>query len=192
MLILGLTGGIGAGKSTVAQVFQSLGLPVYNSDYWAKYLTQHDPDIRQNLIKWFGESIYRSGELDRTYLAQKIFTNPENLERVNGLIHPRVAQHYQNWLKEQKTDWCLKESALLFENHLESQFDKIITVYAPVELRIKRVLNRDKHRTRADVLAIISKQSNDDLKIQKSDWVIYNDERPLLKQIIDIYQQLKY
>lgn len=191
MRILGLTGGIGAGKSTVAYVFENLGLPVYKSDYWAKYLTQHDPEIRRKLIEWFGKAVYKAGKLDKTYLAQKIFQGQNILERVNTLIHPRVAQHYRDWLNHQQASWCVKESALLFENNLQTDFDKIITVYAPIEVRIERVLKRDRQRERSDIEAIIARQSSDDLKMEGADWIIYNDGRPLLKQIVEIYEQLR-
>lgn len=190
MKLLGLTGNIGAGKSTVAQIFKDLGLPVYNSDYWAKYLIQTDPHIRKMLVEWFGAEVYQADKLNKIYLSRQIFQSGSNLRRVNQLVHPRVAEHYKVWLTQQQSKWCLKESALIFENNLQANFDKIVTVHAPLQLRIERALRDDSQRKIKDIKAIVAQQSSDEFKMAKADWVVYNDGRPIREQVLKIHEAL--
>ncbi|RXQ94418.1 dephospho-CoA kinase [Ancylomarina salipaludis] len=190
-LSIGLTGGIGSGKSVVADFFSLLGVPVYTSDAEAKKLMQTDITIRESLIEVFGDSVYsESGELNRAELANIIFNDDEALKKVNTIVHPQVRLHYQAWLKEQgQVPYVIQESAILFDTGLYKNFDRIITVTADPEIRIQRVMLRDKC-TRQSVLERMSKQVSEQTKIDLSDFVIYNNSELIIPQIISIHEQL--
>jgi len=190
-LSIGLTGGIGSGKSVVADFFSLLGVPVYTSDAEAKKLMQTDITIRESLIEVFGDLVYsESGELNRAELANIIFNDDEALKKVNAIVHPQVRLHYQAWLKEQgQVPYVIQESAILFDTGLYKNFDRIITVTADPETRIQRVMLRDKC-TRQSVLERMSKQVSEQTKIDLSDFVIYNNSELIIPQIISIHEQL--
>lgn len=135
MKIVGLTGGIGSGKTTVAKQFQALGIPVYIADDEAKKLMNRSKIIKRKLKALFGDEAYKDNTLNRPFLADKIFNNAENLEKMNAVVHPKVASHFKNWVKKQIAPYVLKESAILFENGAYKDCDLIITVTAPLELR---------------------------------------------------------
>lgn len=172
--IVGLTGGIGSGKTTVAQVFESLGVPVYNADEEAKALMQSSDVIKQKLIHLLGENCYKDGQLNRSFIASKVFSDSELLEKINAIVHPQVAIHFELWFSKQHTPYIIKEVAILFETNSQHLFDFIITVTAPVETRIRRVMERDQ-KTKEEVLAIIENQLPDSEKINQSNFVIKNN-----------------
>jgi len=190
-LSIGLTGGIGSGKSLVADFFKLLGIPVYNSDWEAKNLMQTNSLIQETLIKAFGEAVYfENGELNRSELAKIIFNNEEALKKVNAIVHPQVRLHYQEWLlKHAKAPYVIQESAILFDTGLYKNFDNIITVTADEAIRINRVVKRDSC-TKESVLERMSKQISEKEKIAKSDFVIYNNTELVIPQIIAIHNQL--
>lgn len=169
--IVGLTGGIGSGKTTVAQMFKSLGVPVYNSDEEAKLLMQSSDVIKEELIQLLGENCYKNGQLNRSFIASKVFEDAVLLEKINAIVHPKVATHFEQWYSKQNTPYIIKEVAILFETKSQHLFDFIITVTAPEEIRIQRVMERDQ-KTKKEVLAIIDKQLPDSEKINQSNFVI--------------------
>ena len=172
--IVGLTGGIGSGKTTVAHIFKSLGVPVYNSDKEAKSLMQSSEVIKQELIQLLGEDCYTAdGQLNRSFIASKVFEDAVLLEKINAIVHPKVATHFEQWFSKQNTPYIIKEVAILFETKSQHLFDFIITVTAPEEIRIQRVMERDQ-KTKKEVQAIIDKQLPDSEKIIQSNFVINN------------------
>jgi dephospho-CoA kinase len=190
MVIIGLTGGIGSGKTTISKCFESFGIPVYVSDYEAKALMNRSKVIKRKLIQLFGESAYKKGKLNRAYLASKIFKDKALLTKMNAIVHPKVASHFKRWLKKQEAPYVIKEAAIIFENNLERQYDYIITVVADEDLRIERVMKRD-NSTLKKVKSIISNQLADAEKIDKSDFVITNNKlEPAKKQATDIHHQI--
>lgn len=181
-LQIGITGGIGSGKSMVAKIFALLGIPIYDADTEAKKLMTSDEVLMQSIVEAFGEaSYYKDGSLNRSYLSRHVFNNSENASLLNSLVHPRVSNHYQNWAKEHAIfPYVIKEAALIYESGSYEQLDKVIVVYAPKALRIDRTLRRDPQRTKEEVEAIIGKQWDDAVKIEKADYVIYNDDSELV------------
>jgi dephospho-CoA kinase len=190
-LQIGITGGIGSGKSTVCRIFQTLGVPVYDADSRAKSLMTTDGILISQIKKEFGVLSYRSdGTLDREYLAQA-FHDKKKLELLNSLVHPRVAYDYEQWMEVQESVYVLKEAALLFEAKSYLALDKIIVVYAEEELRVKRVLQRDVHRSRQQVIEIMRNQLSDEEKLKQADYTIINDESSLvIPQVLNLHQKL--
>lgn len=188
---IGITGGIGSGKSLVCHIFALLGVPVYDADSRAKTLMTTDGILVSQIKKEFGVLSFRAdGSLNREYLAEHVFGNPDKLKILDSLVHPRVGEDYAHWVTEQTSSYVLKEAALLFEAKSNQALDKIIVVSAPEELRIQRVLQRDKHRTERQVKDIIRNQLEDDKKVKLADYVILNDERtPLIPQVIALHKQ---
>ena len=192
MLVIGLTGGIGSGKSTVAKMFEALGIPVYYADDEAKALMHRSKIIRRKLIQKFGEEVYQNKQLNRAYLASKIFKDKEALAYVSSVVHPKVAQHFKRWIKKQNAPYVLQENAILFENGSYKNFDKIITVTAPLETKIKRVIKRD-NTNREQVLSRINNQLSDSEKINKSDFVITNTNlKETQEQVEDIHHKILF
>lgn len=182
--IIGLTGGIGSGKSTVANLFKSKGVPVYIADTEAKKLME-SRNIITKITNYFGNDILVNSKIDRPKLAKLVFNNPEKLSELNNIVHPEVQKHFQNWLKNKKDfPFVIKEAAILFETGGNKQCDKVITVVAPQELRIQRVKERDKV-TREDVLERIKNQWTDEMKISASDFVIENIDIENTKTKVD-------
>lgn len=175
MVVVGLTGGIGSGKTTIAKCFASYGIPVYIADDEAKALMNRSKVIKRKLIKLFGKSAYKDEKLNRPYLASKIFNNKSLLEEMNAIVHPKVASHFKRWLKKQDAPYVIKEAAIIFENNLQNQYDFIITVVANEDLRTKRVIKRD-GATKEKIKSIIANQLSDEEKIRKSDFVIENND----------------
>lgn len=173
MKIIGLTGGIGSGKTTVAKMFSKLGVPVYIADTEAKKLTNSSKEIRRELISLLGEESYLDGVLNRKYVADKIFNDKTLLEAVNKIIHPEVAVHFKMWAAKQKSAYVIKEAAILFENGSYRNFDKIILVTAPRELRIARVAARD-DSSPAEIEQRMNNQWSDAKKIKLADFIIEN------------------
>jgi len=173
--IIGLTGGIGSGKTTIANYFKSLGIPVYIADDEAKRLLD-DSKIQQKIIEVFGENIIENNKVVREKLAAVVFQNPEKLNALNAIIHPAVKEHFVNWLSQhQENPIIIKEAAILFESGTYKDCDKIITVVTPLETRIKRVISRDE-TTKEAVLNRVKNQWTDKMRIAKSDFVIKNND----------------
>lgn len=178
-LRIGLTGGIGSGKSTVAQVFAVLGIPVFNADAVAKHLMNSDASIRQQLTELFGEATYENGLLNTKYLAEKVFTDSYQLQRLNAIVHPVTIAEAEAWFAEQSSPYAVKEAALLFEAGTAAGLDMIVGIYAPEHLRIHRVIQRD-NTTREQVLQRMHKQIDEAIKMKLCDVVFVNDEQELL------------
>lgn len=143
MKIVGLTGGIGSGKSTVAQMFKDLGVPVYHSDSEAKQLMTTTPKLKKAIIALLGKEAYKDGKLNRSFIARKVFKDTQSLQALNALVHPEVRSHFLQWVKQQSAPYVIQETALLFENEAQDQYDVILWVNAPVPLRLQRVMARD-------------------------------------------------
>ncbi len=190
MLKIGLTGGIGSGKSTVAKVFESLGVPVYKADDEAKKLMATDPQLIDLIKKHFSEEVYKEGKLDKTYLASIVFNNKEKLELLNSLVHPFTIEDGKLWMNRQQTPYAIKEAALLFESGSQGEFDFIVGVYAPETLRIHRTIQRDK--TDKELVRLrMQNQIKEEIKMKLCDEVLINNEQELLvPQIIALHEKL--
>lgn len=187
---IGITGGIGAGKSLVAEIIKAMGYPVYNSDERAKELTESNPKIKEGLIHLFGEEIYQNDTLNKFALAQAIFSDESLREKVNALIHPIVREDFNLWTLAQNNSLVFNESAILFETGSFKNFDAIILVYAPKELRIKRIMKRD-NCSENEVLKRMNSQFSDEEKYQLTEFRVLNDEQtPLLVQVEKIILNL--
>jgi len=173
MITVGLTGGIGSGKTTIAKAFKALGIPIYIADDEAKKLMDTSKVLKRKLILLFGEAAYKGNKLNRPFLAKTVFNDKELLEKMNAIVHPKVAKHFIKWKNKQKAPYVIKEAAILFENGSYKNYDYIITVTAPEKTRIERVLKRDNTNIKK-VKAIIANQWKDDKKIELSDYVIVN------------------
>ncbi len=173
MRIVGLTGGIGSGKTTVAKMFEELGVPVYNSDIQAKRLMQSSAKIKNKIKDVFGPQAYIDGTLNRAYLAKLVFNNKELLQKLNAIVHPEVRKHFLKWAEKQDSPYVIQEVAIIFENSSESLYDKIILVTAPEEHRLDRVMERD-GGTKADIMARMANQWKDVEKVPLSDFVVEN------------------
>ncbi|WP_452226503.1 dephospho-CoA kinase [Lacinutrix cladophorae] len=174
MKIVGLTGGIGSGKTTVAKEFNKLGVPIYIADDEAKKLMNRSKVIKRKLIALFGEDAYKNEKLNRPYLAKLIFNDESLLKKMNAIVHPKVAQHFKRWLKKQDAPYIIKEVAILFENGSYKHCDYIITVTTAIDTRMERLLKRD-NTTVSKIEAIMNNQWKDEEKIALSQYVIYND-----------------
>ncbi len=189
-MIVGLTGGIGSGKTTVAKLFADLGVPVYNSDIEAKKLMQKSIAIRKKITQLFGEESYHQENLNTQFIAQKVFGDKEALKKLNGIVHPAVRRHFSNWAKRQKYNYVIQESALIFESGIQEKYDKIILVVAPVEIRINRLQERD-NTTRKQLLQRIENQLPDAEKKGLADFIIENIEIEKTKlKVSKIHTQL--
>lgn len=191
MLKVGITGGIGSGKSTVCKIFEILGIPVYYADERAKFIMEHDARLIAALKKSFGESIFfPGGQLDRGKLASIVFRDSEKIAILNGLVHPSVAEDSNNWIKAQTSAYILKEAALLFESGSYKQLDLIISVTAPLELRISRVMARD-GSSHKEVLNRINNQWPQEKKDELANFVIVNDgQHALVPQVLKVHKQI--
>ncbi|MCC5928412.1 MAG: dephospho-CoA kinase [Cyclobacteriaceae bacterium] len=191
----GITGNIGAGKSLVCKIFFMMGVPVYDADSRAKSLMKNHPVLKDSIVKQFGEEAYtKEGEINRGYLASKIYNQAEAREKLNGLVHPVVAEDYKNWCElnvEKGYRLTIKEAALLIETDSYKNLDALILVTAPDELKIKRTLLRDSFRSKEEVEKILSSQMPDILKAKAANYVVINDDKNLLlPQILEIYHKL--
>lgn len=189
MLHIGLTGGIGSGKSTVAKVFQTLGVPVYDADAAAKKLMNESPILHQQLKEAFGEETYINNVLNKAYLSSKVFGNEIELKKLNSIVHPVVIKAGEDWMNAQTAPYTIKEAAIFFESGSAGGLDYIIGVYTPKALRIQRSMQRD-GSNRAQVLARMEQQLDEEIKMKLCDFVISNDEQTLvLPQIIALHEK---
>ena len=189
-LRIGLTGGLGSGKSTVAKVFEVLGIPVYYADLEAKRIMNEDAGLRAEITRHFGENSYVGNQLNRTYLSSIVFENKEKLALLNSLVHPATIRDSKEWMEKQTTPYMIKEAALIFESGSQEYLDYVIGVSAPSHLRIQRAMKRD-NLTRGQVQQRMSKQIEEVIKMHLCDFIIYNDEvKPVLPQVLDLHKKL--
>ncbi|MES2514652.1 MAG: dephospho-CoA kinase [Bacteroidota bacterium] len=190
-MIIGLTGGIGSGKTTVAKLFETMGCVLYNSDEAAK-LAYYNPKVKQQVIELLGENAYINfHEIDRNYISKQVFSNKSLLEKLNAIIHPAVKENFIQFQKTYASAMILKESALLFETNIYKDLDKIILVTAPLETKIARIKKRNTFSDE-EINKRIKAQWADEQKIPLADFIVLNDgSKPLIPQVIDIIQKLK-
>ena len=188
MLKIGITGGIGSGKSTVAKAFEVLGIPVYYADDAAKRLMNEDGKLKEKIQLQFGNEVYKNGQLDRKHLAEIVFTSPEKLALLNALVHPVTLKDAEKWMQQQSTPYAIKEAALIFESGAQEHLDHVIGVTAPAPLRIQRTMQRD-GITREEVIARMDKQMDETIKMKLCDFLIKNDEQEmLLPQVLRLHE----
>lgn len=189
-LKVGLTGGIGSGKSTVAGIFKVLGIPVFDADAAAREIMGKDVKLQQAIMRTFGDEVYAGGQLNRKLLAGIVFNDAFKLEQLNALVHPATIRASEQWMQQQKTPYAVKEAALFFEAGTAADLDYVIGVFAPKPLRIHRVMKRD-NVTREEVLTRMSRQIDEDIKMRLCDFVLENNERDLLiPQVLQVHQTL--
>ena len=187
---IGITGGIGSGKTYVAAVFQSLGIPIFYADIQAKKLMTSSEKLIKLLKEEFGNDIYKDSDLNKEKLASIVFSNSNKLQKLNSLVHPIVKEEFNNWCKEQTSPYVIKEAAILFESNSHLGLDVVICVLAPLELRMKRLLKRDNY-SEMEIKKRIENQISQGEKEKLSDYIIVNDEKNLLlPQIIKIHEKL--
>jgi len=187
-LKIGITGGIGSGKTTVARIFEVLGIPVYYADDAAKRIMNEDEFLKKEIIKNFGELSYVDGKLNREYLASIVFNDKKKLAILNALVHPATIRNSAQWMKCQTTPYAIREAALIFESGGQDQLDYVIGVSAPLELRIERAMHRDK-LTRQQVLDRMDRQINETIKMRLCDFVIVNDaKKPVIAQVLKLHE----
>ncbi|MBO3700371.1 dephospho-CoA kinase [Roseivirga sp. E12] len=192
-LLVGITGGIGSGKSTVCQIFEVLGVPIYYADDRGKYLLSNNSSLVESVKREFGaESYSKDGQLNRSYLADVAFSNPTELKKLNELVHPAVATDFAEWVQShQNHPYVLKEAALLFETESYKSLDKVICVFASKKTRVERVLLRDLQRTHEQVDQIIGQQTSDGVRRELADYSIQNDSDSLLiPQVMKVHMRI--
>ena len=191
MLKIGLTGGIGSGKSTVAKIFEQLGIPVYYADSAAKRIMNADPILMAELINSFGSEVYFEGELNRAHLSGIVFNDKKKLDLLNSIVHPATIRDSESWMSNQKAPYAIKEAALIFESGSQDQLDYVIGVSAPESLRIQRAMQRD-GLTREAVKERIQNQLSETIKMRLCQFVIRNDEQELvIPQVLELDSKLR-
>ena len=189
-LKVGLTGGIGSGKSMVARIFEVFGIPVYYADEAARQLQNNDPELKRGIIGIFGPQAYREGKLDRKYISGLVFQDKGKLDQLNALVHPATIHDAGRWMKQQTAPYAIKEAALIFESGSQRDLDYVIGVTAPESLRIKRTMQRDSISAE-EVMKRMENQLQDRIKMRLCDFVIHNDEHELLiPQVLGIHEKL--
>jgi dephospho-CoA kinase len=190
--IIGITGGIGSGKTTVAKYFEELGFPLYNSDTKAKDIQNNNPDVIKQIKNLFGENSYTENGLNRPFIAKEVFNHKEKLKQLNAIVHPAVFKDFEQWINQQSSAYILKEAAILIESGSYKDCDLIISVIADTEIKIKRVQQRDNF-TREEILARMKNQLNDQDRIKYSDYIIENnyDLELLRKEVEKIAKEIK-
>lgn len=181
-LQIGITGGIGSGKSLVCRVFGALGVPVYSADERAKWLLNHDPKLRKTVEALLGNEAYTAeGSYNRQWVAGRVFQNPVLLRELNAVVHPRVGEDTLQWMETyQNAPYVVKEAAIMSKAGSNNSLDKVVVVQAPVDLRVKRVQQRDPHRSETEIRDIINRQVSEEERLKIADFVIHNDEQQLL------------
>ncbi|HEX5026260.1 MAG TPA: dephospho-CoA kinase [Agriterribacter sp.] len=190
MLKIGLTGGIGSGKTTVSRIFELLGVPVYYSDTAAKAIVNTNDSVKASIVEHFGEKAYKNGLLNRGYISSVVFENKEKLALLNSLVHPATIQDAEQWMQKQHSPYVIKEAALIFESGSQENLDLVIGVFAPKTLRIHRTMQRD-GISRDEVIKRMSSQVNENIKMRLCDFVVYNDEQQLvIPQVVALHEAL--
>lgn len=190
MLKVGVTGGIGSGKSVVCQVFKTLGIPVFNADDAARHLMENDTTLVQQIQWLLGDDVYDNGRLNREKVSAIIFEQPDKLQKLNEIVHPATISYATAWMNEQVTAYVIKEAAIFFESGSFKEIDVMIGVYAPKELRIQRSMDRS-GISRDKVLSIMARQMDEDEKMKRCDHVIINDDvTPVLPQVLKLHTLL--
>jgi dephospho-CoA kinase len=191
ILRVGITGGIGSGKSTVSKIFELLGVPVFYADDAAKKLLNEDPALKEKIIAHFGKESYQQGILNRPYISTIVFNNPAQLTLLNSIVHPATIADAEQWMQRQTTSYAIKEAALIFESGAEKWLDTVIGVSAPRQLRIQRVMQRD-NTTETEVVARLDKQMDEDKKMALCDYIIFNGEQQLvIPQVVKLHSILR-
>ncbi len=189
MLKIGLTGGLGSGKSTVAHIFEVLGIPVYYADSASKRLMNDDEKMKGDVINAFGKEVYNDGKLNRKYLSEIVFKDEKKLELLNSIVHPATLLDAAEWMKNQTSPYAIKEAALIFESGSNKALDFVIGVEAPLQLRLQRVMKRD-NISREQAMERIEKQMDEEKKIGLCDFVIVNDEQKMvIPQVLELHQR---
>ena len=187
---IGLTGGIGSGKSTVAKIFQVLGIPIFDADSVAKSIMNEDAHLKKQLIAVFGEQTYSDGILNRPYLASIVFADKYKLDLLNSMVHPATIQAAKDWMKQQKAPYTIKEAALLFESGTAGDLDFVIGVYAPRNIRLQRVAARD-DVDYEQIKKRMDNQIDEEMKMRLCDFVIMNDDSQfLIQQVLDLHKKI--
>ena len=196
MLRIGITGGIGSGKTTVAKIFEVLGVPVYYADDAAKRLMNEDESLQQNIIEHFGAAVFENKQLNRSLLASMVFNNPEKLALLNSIVHPVTIDDAEKWMKqlatagEEEIPYAVKEAALIFESGAQKKLDYVIGVHAPYKLRLQRAMQRD-HLSKEEVEARMNRQMDETKKMNLCNFIITNDEEQLLiPQVVELHKKL--
>jgi len=190
LIKVGITGGIGSGKSTVAKVFEVLGIPVFYADVRAKILMDENEELKEKIKENFGKDIYAYGKLDKKHLSTIIFNDPKKLALLNSLVHPATIKDANDWMQQQTTHYAVKEAALIFESGSQQYLDYVIGVYAPATIRIQRAMKRD-NVTAEEVKSRMNKQIEESIKMKLCDFVVTNDEQELLiPQVLKIHEEL--
>lgn len=190
MLRIGLTGGIGSGKTTVARIFATLGVPVYDADAASKKLMVENGEVRNKIIAAFGEEAYQHNEVNRSFLAEQAFNNKEKLSLLNSIVHPATIADADNWMREQIAHYAIKEAALIFESGSQKNLDKVIGVSSPLHLRIQRTMLRN-GISEKEVIERMNNQMDEETKMNLCDYIIVNNEEELLiPQIIALHEKL--
>ena len=187
---IGITGGIGSGKTYVASVFKSLGIPIFNADIQAKKIMTSSGKLIKLVKEEFGNEIYKDSDLNKEKLASIVFSNSDKLQKLNSLVHPIVKEEFNNWCKKQTSPYIIKEAAILFESNSHIGLDAVICVSAPLDLRMRRLLNRDDY-SKKEIKKRIENQISQEEKQKLSDYIIVNDEKDLLlPKIIKFHKEL--
>lgn len=191
MMRVGLTGGMGSGKTTIGKALENLNIPVFYADKEVKDMYEDNAEVQALLVKAFGEAIYSHGKLNRQQLAQKVFGDAAALAALNAIAHPAVAQRFDRWAERQPAPCVVQEAALIFESNAHLHLDKVITVNAPKELRVQRVVLRD-GCTRNEALSRMKRQLSDEERTAQADFCIVNDDvTPLLPQILNVLEEIR-
>ncbi|MEP6512918.1 MAG: dephospho-CoA kinase [Parafilimonas sp.] len=190
MIKVGLTGGMGSGKTTAAKIFSVLGIPVFDADTEAKGIMNEDEEVKKKIIALFGNDAYKNDELNRKYIAGIVFTDALKLDELNAIVHPVTIAASEKWMQQQTTPYAIKEAALMFESAAAENLEYIIGVFAPEHLRIQRIMQRD-NITREQALSRMNRQIDEEIKMRLCDFVIVNDEQQLvIPQVLQLHEKL--
>ena len=190
MLRIGLTGGLGSGKSTVAHIFEVLGIPIYYADDASKRLMNDDAKVKEAVQNMFGKEVYPEGKLDRKYLAEIVFKDEKKLALLNSIVHPATLQDAAEWMSKQTAPYAIKEAALIFESSSHTSLDYVIGVKSPLELRLQRAIKRD-NLTKDEAMQRVSRQMDEEEKIRLCNFVITNDEKEMvIPQVLALHQKI--
>ncbi len=189
MLKIGLTGGIGSGKSTIARIFEVLGIPVYYADDASKRLMSENEELRDKIKEVFGEDAYINGDLNRRYLSEQVFNDESKLALLNSFVHPATINDAEQWMQKQVAPYVIKEAALIFESGSQKDLDYVIGVKAPEQLRLQRAMQRDTI-SEEQVKARMNKQMDEETKLRLCDFIITNDEEhPVIPQVLSLHEK---